>query len=65
MVVNGIDRFDPQPAVYFRSILLSLIIIIRSPDKFIYMYSFAIKPEDYQPSGSFNFSKTILPVYNF
>ena len=21
------------------------------------MYSFAIKPEDYQPSGSFNFSK--------
>ena len=56
MVVNGIDRFDPQPAVYFRSIL-PFNHNHRIPDKFIYMYSFAIKPEDYQPSGSFNFSK--------
>lgn len=56
LVVNGIDRFDPQPAVYFRSIL-PFNHNHRIPDKYIYMYSFAIKPEDYQPSGSFNFSK--------
>ena len=56
IVVNGIDRFNPQPAVYFRSIM-PYNHNHNIPEKCIYMYSFSLNPEDYQPSGTFNFSK--------
>ena len=56
IVINGVDRFNPQPAVYFRSIL-PYNHKHNIPLKCIYMYSFALNPEDYQPSGSLNFSK--------
>ena len=56
LVVNGIDRFDPQPAAYFRTIQ-AYNCEHKVPDKYIYLYSFALKPHEYQPSGSFNFSK--------
>ena len=29
----------------------------RVPNNFIYVYSFAINPEDFQPSGTANFSR--------
>jgi hypothetical protein len=53
---NGNDRFEPMPATFFR---------LYQPYRhhscgtlyYIYMYSFALDPENMQPSGSCNFSK--------
>jgi len=56
IMLNGTDRFVPQPGKYFN---------IYQPSKYhsgspypgIYIYSFAIKPEELQPSGTCNFSR--------
>ena len=36
----------------------------RVPDKFFYIYSFAIQPEEHQPSGCSNFSKIDTVDFN-
>ena len=53
---NGIDRFSKQKASYFRTIQ-PLTYHSKVPRKHIYNYSFCIKPESLQPSGSCNFSR--------
>lgn len=53
---NGNDRFEELPATFFR-----LYQPYRNHScgtgQYIYMYSFAIDPENMQPSGTCNFSK--------
>ncbi len=53
---NNLPRFSGKEGRYFRLVQPyqhhSLI-----PDAFIYVYSFAINPEDPQPSGSVNLSR--------
>jgi hypothetical protein len=53
---NGIDRFTKHRASYFRTIQ-PITYHSRVPSKHIYNYSFSIKPESLQPSGSCNFSR--------
>ena len=54
--LDGYDRFYVRNAPYFR-----LTQPYRHhtvvPDRFIYLYSFSIKPEDEQPTGTLNCSK--------
>ena len=56
LLLNGHDRFAKRPGSYFR-----LVVPFQShtnvPTKHIYCYSFALKPEEHQPSGSCNFSR--------
>ena len=54
--MNGLERFEERNADYFR-LIQPYIYHKRVPKKFFYMYSFSFKPEEYQPSGSSNFSK--------
>lgn len=56
LTFNGIDRFKPRDATYFRTIQ-PLENGYTIPTKNIYMYSFCLHPEDHQPSGSCNFSR--------
>jgi len=53
---NGIERFTSQKASYFKYVI-PYQNYHKLPKKNIYMYSFAIKPDEHQPSGSCNFSK--------
>ena len=53
---NGHDRFEERDATYFR-LVQPYERHTRIPTKHIYCYSFALHPEDRQPSGSCNFSK--------
>ncbi len=56
LVLNGQDRFKEQPGKYFNQV---------QPNEYhtgcpypgIYSYSFALKPEEHQPSGTCNFSR--------
>ena len=54
--VNNLQRFAPMEAKYFRQVQPyqhhSAI-----PKGFIYCYSFALHPEDPQPSGALNWSR--------
>ena len=53
---NGMDRFTPRKPNYFK-LVQPFEHHTRVPaDKYIYCYSFAIKPEETQPSGSCNMS---------
>jgi hypothetical protein len=54
--LNGHDRFDQRPSSYFRYVQ-PFQHHTRIPKKPIHVYSFAIKPEDHQPSGTCNFSR--------
>lgn len=56
LTFNGIDRFTKRKPSYFRIVQPSTY-HSRIPTKHIYCYSFALKPEDYQPSGTCNFSQ--------
>jgi hypothetical protein len=53
---GGHDRFEERDASYFR-LVQPYERHTRVPTKHIYCYSFALHPEDRQPSGSCNFSK--------
>lgn len=53
---NNNDRFKKRSAEYFR-LVQPYNHHTRSPEDYIYMYSFALHPERMQPSGSCNFSK--------
>ena len=56
LMVNGQDRFIKRKGKYFR-LLVPYQRHTRTPDKYIYVYSFALNPEQIQPSGSCNFSR--------
>ena len=54
--LNGHDRFKRRDASYFR-ICQPIQAGHKVPLKHIYCYSFALKPEEHQPSGTCNFSR--------
>jgi hypothetical protein len=54
--LNGHDRFAVRNATYFRT-CQPLQAGHKVPSKHVYCYSFALKPEEHQPSGTCNFSR--------
>ena len=54
--LNGHTRFKKRNASYFR-ICQPQQVGHKIPSKHIYMYSFALNPEEHQPSGTCNFSR--------
>ena len=54
--LNGHERFAKRKASYFRT-CQPLQAGHKIPTKHIYCYSFALKPEEHQPSGTCNFSR--------
>ena len=62
--LNGHDRFAPRKASYFRTCQPQQA-GHKIPSKHIYSYSFAIKPEEHQPSGTCNFSRIDNASLNF
>lgn len=54
--LNSHDRFSPRSAKYFR-LVQPFEFHTRVPSKHIYVYSFGLRPEDHQPSGTCNFSR--------
>ena len=54
------DRFTAQKASYFR-LIEPRKADFRVPEKHVYMYSFSLQPNEYQPSGSANFSRIDNP----
>jgi hypothetical protein len=54
---DGFDRFQVRDAGYFRLVQPWQHHSVIPEDFFVYSYSFAIRPEDAQPSGSFNASR--------
>ena len=54
--LNGHERFTSRKATYFRTCQPQQH-GHKVPSKHIYCYSFALKPEDHQPSGTCNFSR--------
>ncbi len=64
LILNGTDRFKERPGEYFR-LVQCYDHHTRIPDNFIYVYSFAIRPEEHQPSGTCNFSRIDSAQLNF
>ena len=62
--LNGHDRFAERRATYFR-ICQPKQADHKIPSKHIYCYSFALKPEEHQPSGTCNFSRIDNAVMSF
>ena len=65
LMFNGIDRFAMQPGFYFNQIQ-PYYYHSGNPVPGVYSYSFALKPEVLQPSGTCNFSRindTIAVIY--
>ena len=56
LVLNGQDRFKEQDGKYFNSVQ-PFQHHSGSPVPGVYAYSFALKPEDHQPTGTCNFSR--------
>jgi len=56
LVLNGQDRFAAQAGKYFNS-YQPLVYHTGTPYPGIYVYSFALKPEEHQPTGTCNFSR--------
>ena len=56
LMINGNERFAERKASYFR-ICQPIQTGFKVPKKHIYMYSYALKPLEHQPSGTCNFSK--------
>ena len=61
---NGNDRFEQLPANFFRLYQPYRHHSCGTSD-YIYMYSFALDPENMQPSGTCNFSKIDNATLNF
>lgn len=55
--LDGFDRFQVRDAPYFRLVQPWQRHTAIPNDDFIYVYSFAIRPEELQPCGSFNASR--------
>ena len=56
LLFNGQQRFKDFNAKYFR-LLQAYYYHTRIPSNYIYCYSFALKPEEHQPTGTCNFSR--------
>lgn len=56
LLLNGTDRFTARKGSYFR-LVNPYQHHTRIPKKKIYSYSFALSPEEHQPSGSLNMSR--------
>ena len=56
LLLNGHDRFAQRNASYFR-LCQPIQAGHKVPTKHVYCYSFALKPEEHQPSGTCNFSR--------
>lgn len=56
LTFEGQDRMQVRDALYYR-LIQPYQRHTNIPMNFIYVYSFAIKPEDFQPSGTCNFSR--------
>jgi hypothetical protein len=54
--LNGQDRFSEREGSYF-SVVQPFQSHTRAPDEGINVYSFALRPEEHQPSGTCNFSR--------
>ena len=54
--LNGQDRFSEREGSYF-DVVQPFQHHTRTPDTGVNVYSFALKPEEHQPSGSCNFSR--------
>ena len=54
--LNGQDRFSEREGTYFGDVQ-PFQHHTRAPDSGINVYSFALRPEEHQPSGSCNFSR--------
>ena len=71
--LNGQDRFQERRMEYFRRVQgykhhTNTARIATDNKQYIYLYSFALNPEEHQPSGTCNFSRidnTILSFNNF
>ena len=58
------ELFQHRDFTYFRTIQ-PLEVGYTFPEKNIYIYSFCLKPEELQPSGSCNFSRIDNLTFNF
>jgi hypothetical protein len=56
LILNGQDRFKEQSGRYFNQ-LQPMCHHSGNPMAGVYAYSFALKPEDHQPTGTCNFSR--------
>ena len=56
LLLNGQDRFSEREGSYF-DLVQPFQHHTRSPDTGINVYSFALRPEEHQPSGTCNFSR--------
>ena len=54
--LNGQDRFSEREGSYF-DLVQPFFTHTRTPDTGINVYSFALRPEEHQPSGTCNFSR--------
>ena len=54
--LNGHERFEPRDASYFNQVQPYQHHTC-APERKVYVYSFALKPEEHQPSGTCNFSR--------
>jgi hypothetical protein len=64
LIINGTDRFKERPGEYFR-LVQGHDHHTSTPTNFIYTYSFALRPEEHQPSGTCNFSRIDSAQLNF
>jgi hypothetical protein len=64
LILNGTDRFKERPGEYFRTVQ-NYTYHTTVPFNFIYVYSFALRPEEHQPSGTCNFSRIDTAQLNF
>jgi len=56
LLLNSNDRFDFRDSIFFNA-MEPFKYHTNSPDEGIYCYSFGLTPEDFQPSGTCNFSR--------
>jgi len=56
LLLNNANRWESREGRYFRTVQ-PYQHHTNIPDKFIYSYSFALQPQDIQPSGTCNFSR--------
>ena len=64
LILNGTDRFKERPGEYFR-LVQNYQHHTGIPSNYIYTYSFALRPEEHQPSGTCNFSRIDTAQFAF
>ena len=64
LIINGTERFKERPGEYFR-LVQCYEHHTKIPGNYIYVYSFALRPEEHQPSGTCNFSRIDSSQLNF